>query len=82
MQDKDFLTREITYWGFYVDENGIDMRLAGLKSDAAKKDALKTNLKFRRHVMCQDADKTYFQMSANGTQFSLGRLTENLKHLT
>ena len=52
-----------------------------LPHDREKKKALKAQLKFRIIVLGQNAERKLFQYSEAGDDYSLEKLTENLKTL-
>ena len=69
------------YHGLWQTEEMVDSMLMEMKTDSEKKKALKCQLQFRKLILEQKADKRMFQLSEKGKQYSVNKLTENVKEL-
>eukprot|EP00117_Sycon_ciliatum_P031742 scpid18085/ scgid24773/ len=67
--------------GCWTDTDIITSKLAGIATVSGKVSALKTQLKFRKVVLQQKADKKLFQFSHAGKQLTWQQLAANLLEL-
>ncbi len=82
VQTKEKITSEIINYGLWQSLSQVDHSLEGLKSETQKRAALKTQLRFRKVVLQQDApDLVYRFSSKEKGQFTSQLLRDNLAKL-
>ena len=71
------------YGGLWLEESLVDIKLAELPSDSAKKEALKCQIQFRQKVLpsLPGVDRKLFYLSEKGKLRNVDQLTNNLKEL-
>ena len=80
--EKERLTNEIVVTGLWQTPDQVEGELSKLRTEKAKKDALKSQLKFRKTVLQQEyPDKGVYNFSKGRVQYSSKTLRENLLHL-
>ena len=76
---KEKLTGEIVELGLWQSSQDVNAGLRVLRSETSKREAIKTQLKFRKTVLEQKyKDMAIFQFSKNKTQYTSTVLKENL----
>jgi len=75
---KEQLSRDIAQVGLWSTEDEVLAKLATVPLVSKKVSTLKTQVKFRKVVLQQQADKSLFQYSANGKAFTWQELAKNL----
>jgi hypothetical protein len=62
-KEKEDLTNKICYWGLWQSPEAVSAQLLNVAKVSEKKDALKTQLQFRKKVLCQKyPDRCVFQL--------------------
>ena len=79
---KEELSREISLVGLWRTGDEIAMKLSTLPLVSKKVSVLKTQIKFRRLVLQQQAEKSLFQWSTGGKALTWQELAGNLVRLT
>ena len=72
------LTKQVTVYGLWTNELELEMGLAKLSKPSEKLRALEAQLKYRKSVLQQPADRKLFALSEKGVKHSLEKLRSNL----
>ena len=78
IQMKQQLSLEISKTGLWTTPEEVSLQLSSISTASGKLAALKSQLKFRRFVLQQPADKSLFQWSSAGKTFRWQELSQNL----
>ena len=86
MQEREIIFKDILFFGLYQDAARVSENVGQLKAKGDKLDALKAQLRFREHILEQEADSRLFRFSrkeADGKRANLSveELSENVKEL-
>ena len=81
--EKEKITSDIVHIGLWQSVDQIDQKLASYASETQKREALKTQLRFRNKVLQQNYsdDKDIYKFSKNKAQFNSQTLRSNLAKL-
>ncbi|XP_072170908.1 uncharacterized protein [Diadema setosum] len=80
--DLEFYTQEIQYYGLWQSEREVEEMVNSFRSDNDKVKALKSQLRFRQHVLRQTASRPeVYNFSSKGTAHSWQTLQSNVKEL-
>ena len=78
LQLKQQLTDEVGRMGLWASQDEVALKLAALPASAAKVHALKSQIRYRKTVLNQVADKAIFQWSSGGKLHTWQELAKNL----
>lgn len=78
IEKKEKLTAEIAAIGLWTSPQEVSDKLEAISGAGKKTEALKTQLKFRRSVLAQNAPAKLFQFSSGGKNFTVDELKSNL----
>ncbi|XP_063415652.1 uncharacterized protein LOC134697357 [Mytilus trossulus] len=78
LKKKETFTNDILFFGLWQSREDIKLKLEEIPSNAEKKKALKSQLNFRKNVLLQKSDKSYFLFSSKKIQKTIPELTEQL----
>ena len=78
LKQKEQLCQQVQQSGLWSSPEDVASKVAVESTAARKIAALKTQIRFRKIVLQQKADKRLFQWSAGGRNFSVTELQENL----
>lgn len=82
LRQQEEYTKEIINYGLWQSDSEVDNMLLSYKKDSDKIKALKAQLRFRENVLHQiPNDKSKFNFSKKGKDFTVHELTANLKEL-
>ncbi|XP_052268392.1 uncharacterized protein LOC127869771 [Dreissena polymorpha] len=82
LRQQEECTKEIINYGLWQSDSEVDNMLLSYKKDGDKIKALKAQLRFRKNVLHQiPSDKSKFNFSKKGKDFTVNELTANLKEL-
>ncbi|CAC5376848.1 unnamed protein product [Mytilus coruscus] len=78
LKKMETFTNDILFFGLWQSREDITLKLEEIPSNAEKKKALKSQLNFRKNVLLQKSDKSYFLFSSKKIQKTIPELTEQL----
>ena len=80
-KEKELIVNEVQYYGFWQYTETVGQMLKTYKTAVLKKGALKAQLRFRKAILEQMADKSLFMFSEKGKEHSVEKLKNNLLSL-